>query len=96
MSSAVRVEDALQDHLMFLNDRKYMRKVIQSAKAFSEGCSEGIEAKSKELLNQDYKDEQSNIKVPVSRVGPIDEDLKFGRRKRTAYLFKWLLIGLLL
>lgn len=45
VASAVRVEDALQDHLVFLNDRKQMRKSIQRAKAFSEGCKEGIEAK---------------------------------------------------
>ena len=65
-----------------------MRQVINRAKAFAEGCQEGIEAKDKQLMQEEYKDEQSRERPQIKRVGQIDDNLKFGRRKKTAQLFK--------
>eukprot|EP00347_Sterkiella_histriomuscorum_P020084 403339166 len=85
---AVRAEDTLRGHLSHQNERKRMRAMIERSKQFSQGYQEGISAKEKDLVKNDAAKEIKQESHQVKRVGPIDENLKYGRRKKTANLFK--------
>lgn len=39
-------------------------------------------------MNEEFKEDLRKEGTVVKRVGPVDENLKFGRRKKTANLFK--------
>jgi len=66
-----------------------MRQVIQRSMAFSKGLKEGISAKDAEMQQKD-EDAKKAMKEGgmVKRMAAIDENLKFGRgKKTTAQLF---------
>ena len=67
-----------------------MRAVIQRSQAFNKGFKEGITAKDAELHKHDEENKQEIAREvhQIKRVGAIDENLKFGRGKKTANLFK--------
>lgn len=88
ISIAIRAEDCLRGHMIFQNERKNMRKLIQRSKVFSQGYQEGISAKEKALISKDAAEEIKQETHQIKRVGQIDENLKYGRRKKTAHLFK--------
>lgn len=55
---------------------------------FSQGYKEGISAKEKALISEESKEELRAEKRNNRKGGAVDENLKFGRRKKTASLFK--------
>ncbi|CDW76777.1 chromatin-remodelling complex atpase iswi2 [Stylonychia lemnae] len=85
---AIRAEDCLRGHMAFGNERKKMRDLIDKSKKFSQGFQEGISAKEKDLRKKDAQQEIKQESRQIKRVGAIDDNLKFGRRKRTAALFQ--------
>lgn len=85
---AIRAEDCLRSHLVFHNERKNMRKLIQRSKVFSQGYKEGISAKERALISEESKEELKAEKRNARKGSAVDENLKFGRRKKTANLFK--------
>ncbi len=87
---AVRAEDTLREHLAFQSERKNMRSVIQRSQAFNKGFKETIASKDTELNQQDEESKQALAKEShqIKRVSQISENLKFGRGKKTAKLFK--------
>jgi hypothetical protein len=66
-----------------------MRAVIIRSQQFNKGFKEGVTAKEAQLNEQDEETKQ-NAKEghQIKRVGKIDENLKYGRGKKTAHLFK--------
>ena len=55
---------------------------------FSQGYKEGIQQRDVQMINEEAKNDIMNEDKTYKRVGPVDENLKFGRRKKTANLFK--------
>ena len=88
ISIAVRAEECLKNHLIFHNERKNMRKMIQRSKIFTLDYQEGLTAKQRTLIREEVEEEIKQESHQVKRAGAVDENLKFGRRKKTANVFK--------
>lgn len=87
--TAIRAEDTLREHLAFQSERKRMRAVIQRSQAFNKGFKDGMTAKDTELNQQGEESKQAGKEGhQVKRVQQIDENLKYGRGRKTANLFK--------
>lgn len=64
-----------------------MRKTIQRNKVFQDGV-QGMEEVGKKLVNEEIEDQQKKDLASISRkAGPVDENLKYGRRNKTANIF---------
>lgn len=94
LCTAVRAENTLREHMEYQNERRRMRDLIKRSQIFQNGLSTSgknknvIKDKESQLISEEVKVEIDKEGKQVKRMNAVDENLKYGRRKKTANLFK--------